>query len=223
MQAILKNRPLLIGIVIIALIPIAAITYYLAEPLFVDDEVSEDLPSDIIFVMDGEVEVRNMPDDMTVEEAEQQMIDAAAAPDTESADPMPEDIMMSDDVDSDNAPADDQVTAVEVKRGQFRDADNFHQGSGDAILFELSDGRHLLRFENFRVTNGPDLHVYLVPQANASGRVSIDGYVDLGQLKGNVGDQNYFIDTDIAIPDEASIVIWCEPFGVLFSTATLTP
>jgi hypothetical protein len=125
---------------------------------------------------------------------------------------------MPDEMEDDNS---NEVTAIEVRRGQFRDIDSVHQGSGEAILFQLSDGRHLLRFENFEVTNGPDLHVYLVPLANRSGGADVTGYVDLGQLQGNVGAQNYFIPAGVEIGEEASIVIWCEPFRVTFSIATL--
>ena len=47
------------------------------------------------------------------------------------------------------------------------------------------------------------------------------GYVDLGMLKGNVGDQNYTIPAGVDVPEEVSVVIWCEPFRVLFSTASV--
>ncbi|MCI0712781.1 MAG: DM13 domain-containing protein, partial [Chloroflexi bacterium] len=64
--------------------------------------------------------------------------------------------------------------------------------------------------------------VYLVPRTNAEGSsVDISGYIDLGQLKGNTGNQNYFIEADVTIPENASVVIWCEPFAVLFSVASL--
>ena len=48
-----------------------------------------------------------------------------------------------------------------IWQGQFQDADSFHQGSGEATIFQLPDGSYVLRFENFEVTNGPDLHVLL--------------------------------------------------------------
>ena len=48
------------------------------------------------------------------------------------------------------------------------------------------------------------------------------GYHDLGPLKGNVGNQNYVIPSDIDVGEYASVAIWCELFDVLFSPATLT-
>ena len=49
------------------------------------------------------------------------------------------------------------------------------------------------------------------------------GYVDLGSLKGNIGNQNYEIPADVDISDFGSVVIYCEPFHVLFASASLTP
>ena len=48
-----------------------------------------------------------------------------------------------------------------VASGMFRDADEFHRGSGTATMFRGPDGNHILRFEDFMVTNGPALSVLL--------------------------------------------------------------
>lgn len=106
-------------------------------------------------------------------------------------------------------------TGMVIAQGQFTDGDSFHKGEGSAKLYRLNDRSHLLRFEAFRVTNGPDLHVFLSENAEPkSGR-----YVDLGKLKGNIGEQNY------PVPPEATayrtVVIYCVPFSVVFSTAVL--
>ncbi|MEE8262035.1 MAG: DM13 domain-containing protein [Gammaproteobacteria bacterium] len=45
--------------------------------------------------------------------------------------------------------------------------------------------------------------------------------MSLGQLKGNIGDQNYAIPADTEVSKYQSVVIWCEQFGVLFSPAKL--
>ena len=61
------------------------------------------------------------------------------------------------------APTPAPVGPVKLKAGQFQDIDSFHKGSGDATIYRGPDGSHLLRLENFEVTNGPDLHVILSP------------------------------------------------------------
>jgi hypothetical protein len=47
----------------------------------------------------------------------------------------------------------------------------------------------VLRFENLKVTNGPYLRVYFVkhPGPGESDDVTADNFVDLGALKGNIG------------------------------------
>ena len=112
---------------------------------------------------------------------------------------------------------------VKLKSGSFRDADNFHRGSGQATICRGPDGSHLLRLENLDVTNGPDLRVILTPHENPTGRddVKEPGYVELGKLKGNQGNQNYPIPDDVDVSSQSSVVIYCKPFHVIFSVAVL--
>lgn len=101
-----------------------------------------------------------------------------------------------------------------VASGAFTDADDFHKGSGDALLYQDGD-MHLLRFENFDVTNGPDLRVLLAVDGDPAQSVELDA------LKGNQGDQNYSIAPSIDVDDYNSVIIYCKPFRVVFSTAAL--
>lgn len=116
-----------------------------------------------------------------------------------------------------------QPEAIRLKIGNFQDADSFHRGSGEAVIYRGPDGSHLLRLENFNVTNGPDLHVILTPRQNPTSRndVKSAGYADLGSLKGNTGNQNYAIPEDVDIASIESVVIYCMPFHVIFSVASL--
>jgi hypothetical protein len=61
------------------------------------------------------------------------------------------------------------------------------------LRYPLSDGAQVLRFEDFSATNGPDLHVLLATNPAPASRVDLGDYLDLGSLKGNVGNQNYDI------------------------------
>jgi len=107
--------------------------------------------------------------------------------------------------------------------GSFVDVDVIHKGSGKAQVYELTGGVRTLRFEDFEVTNGPGLHVVLSAHANprTQAEVKDGGYVDLGELKGNIGNQNYTLSGDIDLSLYQSVVIYCYPFNVVFSTATL--
>ena len=110
-----------------------------------------------------------------------------------------------------------------VKTGTFRDADNFHRGSGTATIYQSPEGAHLLRLEDFSVTNGPDLRVLLAGHADPQNRDDVQGpgYIELGSLKGNIGNQNYEIPEGTDIGAQGSVVIYCKPFQVVFSVASL--
>ena len=111
--------------------------------------------------------------------------------------------------------------ASELASGLFQGADDFHEGAGRATIYDLGDSGLVLRLEAFMVTNGPDLHVYLVPDADPLASGDVSGYLDLGELKGNVGDQNYEIPQGTDVAAFHSVVIYCEPFAVIFATAAL--
>ncbi len=115
--------------------------------------------------------------------------------------------------------------AETVATGQFRDADNVHQGSGQASLVQRADGMFEVQLSAFEVTNGPDLEVWLSahPDPAKSSDVLDADWVSLGALKGNIGDQAYTVPAGTDVSAYSSVVIWCEQFGVLFSQAVLTP
>ena len=110
-----------------------------------------------------------------------------------------------------------------VASGKFRDTDAAHKGRGEATVLQTGGGASLLRLSDFEVTNGPDLEVWLVREADprSSADVKASEWVSLGALKGNIGDQNYSIPEGIDVAAYGSAVIWCEQFGVLFSAAPL--
>ena len=112
-----------------------------------------------------------------------------------------------------------------VLSGSFIDHEHATQGTAEVI--ELADGQRVLRLEDFRTSNGPDLKVWLtdsrVLPGNEGWFVFDDGkYLDLGPLKGNVGNQNYVIPPDVDLDDFRSVTIWCDRFNVSFGAAELT-
>jgi hypothetical protein len=189
-----KNKALLTGIAVILLIPVLVVAYWLLSPLFIDEEVNEEFPFARVAVI---------PDGMTKSEAEATMV--AASEQTQNvSETMPE------------------LTAVELNRGNFTEIDAVHKGKGEAILYQISDGTGLLRFENFEVTNGPDLHVFLTTVADPRSEDWHNGQeLDLGSLKGNIGSQNYEIPAEVDLSQYKSVIIYCVPFRVTFSTASL--
>ena len=98
-----------------------------------------------------------------------------------------------------------------------------HETSGMAGLYDVGNGRRILRLSDFMTSNGPDVHVYLVaaPDASDDATVTKAGFVDLGSLKGNIGDQNYDVPADVDLTKYRAVTIWCKRFGVNFGTAPL--
>ncbi len=96
-------------------------------------------------------------------------------------------------------------------------------GEGTATIYQLPDGGYILRLENFFVTNCPGLRVYLaVENELESDADSEEIWLDMGPLKGNKGNQNYEISSDIDPGEYSSVIIWCESLETSFSVASLT-
>ena len=119
-----------------------------------------------------------------------------------------------------NEPFPNNIAAASqpVSSGQFIDLSFIHRGEGNALVFQ-DEAQQILRFEDFKVTNGPDLQVLLVEDINAVEKDTVGKYINLGPLKGNVGDQNYLLPADIELSNYSGVVIYCEPFNVVFSIA----
>ena len=98
-----------------------------------------------------------------------------------------------------------------------------HESKGIATVYRLADGRRVLRFTQFQTSNGPDVRVYLVAAADArDSRAVLDaGFIELGSLKGNKGDQNYELPADMDLNKYRAATIWCKRFSVNFATAPL--
>lgn len=109
---------------------------------------------------------------------------------------------------------------VTLASGPFQSLE--HATAGRALILEEPDGTRFLRFEDLETSNGPDLHVYLseVP-ASDDWYAYGERFVDLGKLKGNVGDQNYEIPAGLDLSKYRSAVIWCKRFSVGFAVAPL--
>lgn len=105
-----------------------------------------------------------------------------------------------------------------IASGPFEGA--AHPTEGAALFVETDAGREL-RLEGFRTDNGPDLVVWL-SEAPAGGDYRGSAFVDLGALKGNIGDQAYAIRDDVDLERFLTVVIWCRRFTVAFGAASLT-
>lgn len=200
----------------LAVIVIAAATFPLWRPLIVDDVVDEAFP--------GMTAATRAQFDALPQNQQDALIatikdNQAMAVETINALLSPDTIVP----DADQAmPVMDGNPKV-LSTGSFVRVDAIHGAEGSATLYQLPDDSRILRFEDFRATNGPDLHVILTRSASPRSAADVgEDYIDLGQLKGNVGNQNYAIPADVDLAQYQSVVIFCVPFQVVFSTADQT-
>jgi hypothetical protein len=112
---------------------------------------------------------------------------------------------------------------IAITTGNFKSL--AHETKGSASIYQLADGQRTLRLTQFETSNGPDVHVYLIAAEidKGSDAIKAAGFVDLGSMKGNKGDQNYEIPADTDLNKYTNVTIWCARFGVNFGQAALEP
>jgi hypothetical protein len=100
---------------------------------------------------------------------------------------------------------------------------NAHDTRGMASVIDLGDGRRVLRLTNFATSNGPDVRIYLVAAADVQDNATVKtaGFVELGPMKGNIGDQNYDIPATVDLANYRTVTVWCKRFSVNFGSAPL--
>jgi len=200
------------GILTAIIVGIVAVGGFLASPLFYETEVDEPLPVALNNIEEGLTlekfsEMEEQQRQILVEQMPQKVKDmimeeSATLPTTVSEEM---DGMMDKDSSKENS-------VVITKTGEFEGLAG-HKAEGIAKIIQAND-MTFLRFENFEVTNGPDLRVYIT----AGGDVHQG--IQLEKLKGSRGDQNYFLENiDLGVYD--TVVIYCQPFGVYFGQASL--
>lgn len=198
------------GAVALAGLAWLAFGYFGIHTAFIDDEVSEAGP---VFASGASADEPAEPaaagddvapaPDAAADPAASGDEDAAAAADGEAA---PTD-------DTEEPAAGEIVTLVS---GTFTGLGSY-AGGGDAVVLNDGTEQRFLRFEeNFETSNGPDLNVYLTVGGDVDA-----GYVDLGDLRGNIGSQNYEIPVGVDLGEFDTVVIWCVRFGVGFAEAPL--
>jgi len=114
-------------------------------------------------------------------------------------------------------------SAQPLESGQFYSV--LHPTAGTATIYQLGDGTRVLRLANFSTSNGPDVHVYMVAADDAKDAATVEkaGFIDLGVIKGNIGDQNYALTNDLNLTKYRAVSIWCKRFSVNFGAAALRP
>ena len=191
-----RRYPLLWGaggvVAVAGLVVMAAVSLYLAEPLF---DKGERLGERLDFQVTG----LSQPDAATTAGTAA----AAATPPTAEA----------------GSAAADAPEGQLIASGELMGVDAFHSGSGRVLLARGPEGNVVLRFQDYEVRNGPGLVIYLTPDVD--GDVHADGAIELGKIKATRGFVNYDVPGDVDHSSFRAAVIYCKPFSVTFAVAAL--
>jgi len=230
------NTKILIAAIIAGIgVPIVV---YAASPLFINTTIDEPLPTNIMKkdekmmeekmveteIMEKEMmESESMLEEMTEEMIKEKMMDKESVMEKETMEEeMMEETMDDKEMMEEEVMMEKQTTQssnseeFSAKSGVFVGVgDGIHDAQGNALVIPLENGQKVLRLEDFRSTNGPDLYVYLATDSGAS------DYVSLGRLKANIGNQNYDIPAGTDLSKYDNVLIWCKQFSVLFGSAEL--
>ncbi len=198
------NKGALIGI-IAAVVVIGGL---LASPLFYETEIDEPLPVVLDKIEPGLslVKFSNMDD-------EPRQVLVEKMPEKVKEMVMEESAKLPKSVSEGMEMMGEEQSIVLVKSGDFEGLAG-HHAEGLAKIIQVND-MTFLRFEDFQVTNGPDLRVYITPDGDVKKGIHLE------KLKGSKGSQNYEL-IGIDIEQYNTVVIYCQPFGVYFGQAELT-
>ena len=195
--AVARRHPGRAGVLIVAVLAIGLpAAFYLGSPLFIRTALIE--PDPVAEVQASVIAQPSAP----IASADSPWSSAATAAAAATATPEPP-----------------PFVARTLVSGSFTGADEFHFGKGTASILETASGTYSLRFEGFSVRNGPDLFVYLSPDAKGYA----DGALELGKLKATDGSFGYVLPAGADPSRYASAVIWCKQFAVQFAVAPLAP
>jgi hypothetical protein len=185
------------ALVLVAAVVGVAVVAWLISPLFYNVMVNESLPG--------------QPAAMAAQPA-----DAMAKPTDAAMAAQPADAMAKPTVVV-------QTDPIALQSGSFTHIDKLHYADGKATIYRTTEGKLVLRLEDFVAGNGPDLYVALSghPMPRSNDETHASGYREIARLKGNQGNQNYELPSDLDLSQYHSVVIWCRAFSVVFSSAEL--
>ncbi len=158
-------------------IAVLVIAYFLISPLFIDNKIMEDFPTDSEKSGADKVQTENGS------------------------------VYQDEDEDGKGG-------MEFLSEGSFQGLAG-HSAQGTAKLIKTGEKKYIRFEDDFEITNGPDLFVHL------GSNDQYDKEANLGELKGNIGSQNYEIPDDLDIENYDEVWVWCRAFSVPFGKAEL--
>jgi len=227
-----------LAVIVILAIIVGGISLYAISPYFTESTIDEAIPDGAIIqqemknddmlaphedpiMEDPRMEEETMMEETMMEEAmmEESMMEESMMEESMMEESMMEESMMEEETMMEEAMMEEEtMESIPMSyAGTFVGVDDgIHDAQGNVYTIPLEDKSNILRLENFKSTNGPDLYVYLSTDDNAS------EFINLGELKANNGNQNYDIPEDADLDKYNKVLIWCKAFSVLFGSAELS-
>jgi hypothetical protein len=210
-RAVLRPAVLIpVGVVLAALL-VLELTYFQFHKKFIDDKVDEAVPEGFVPVTEAS-------------EPTPTAAPAATVPPATTSAPAPTDAASPGSAPAATSPAPTTPAVPDTQAPSGPMVTEFvsrsHGTSGIAYYLADADGNLVLRIEDLDTDNGPDLKVYLSTNTPDGDEGDFDeDFVNLGKLKGNIGDQNYEVPPGTDVTRFKSVVIWCDRFDVAFGAA----
>ncbi|HEX8647415.1 MAG TPA: DM13 domain-containing protein [Thermoleophilaceae bacterium] len=112
-------------------------------------------------------------------------------------------------------------SARTLGQGNLYPIDN--RGKGAAMLYQLPNGRLMVRLEGFSTLATTGLYLWVTEAAHP--RTTKEAFHSkhrtVAELRSTAGDQNYLLPRGIRPERIRSIVIWCDPLRIAYLGATL--
>lgn len=113
---------------------------------------------------------------------------------------------------------------ITAATGTFLTLDPIRSARGTATIFQQADNTLLLRFEAFAMPNAPDARVILSPASEPQTVEDMranDTAVEVGALRGSVGNQNYILPESVDLALVRSVVIYSAQLDLIYTYAPL--
>ena len=195
--------------ILVILLALAGFAYYAISPIFMNVEVQDELPENVIIEEPTEEQIMSSGEENLSEEERAQLALEMEAKAAEKADIMNEK-MPDRMVEKQPEPG---TPSIAIESFTVMPTTG-HPASGQVKVLNTTDGA-IIRYENLETLNGPNLHIYLAKDLGAK------EFIDLGPIKGTRGNINYTVPNDVDLSEYRYVMHWCVPFGVLFNYAQI--
>lgn len=219
-------------ILVVGLCALAALVSNLwipeVQPLVQDEDAAEEFSCPSYVNSDQCAEIAELTE--INEDLAEQLMDSL---DPDNDIPTLNELELVEFAESMNENTSDEPTLSKVKTGGFIELDSYGDilaTEGVVAIYEVIIGGNLegriLNFdEDFSTISAPNLHVYLSPRQTVQTPTQLfdegNPSLEVAVLRGNIGGQNFEIQTSVDLTNYNSVVIYAEDYDLIVAVAPL--